>query len=129
MFKKWSFPKNLLTYIGENRFLLEIIVMGIVLLLVLIVLFQVTRLKRDIRRITRQVKKYLDVVLAEDTEEEEEEVTKEETSREMADIQEIHTYHKRKEQAPPKKSLTRAEEELKNQRDAQLLMDVISDVF
>lgn len=131
MFQKEIIPEKVLTYIGENHILLEIIVAGVLLLILLSVLFQLSRMKREVRKICRQVRRYLDVVMSEDTgrdtEEEEEEIEEDVPEAEL-DLQQIHTYQRRRDLKPVKKS-QRTEEERQSQKDAELLMEVISDVF
>ena len=131
MFQKEIIPEKVLTYIGENHVLLEMIVVGVLLLILLSALFQLSRMKREIRKICRQVRKYLDVVMSEDTEaeaEEEEEEAEEEMPEPEIEMQPIHTYQSRREFEPVKKS-QKSEEEKQSQKDAELLMEVISDVF
>lgn len=131
MFQKEIIPEKVLTYIGENHILLEIIAAGILLLILLSVLFQLSRMKREIRKICRQVRKYLDVVMSGDAEsetEEEEEDAEEEMPEPEMDLQQIHTYQRRRELDSVKKS-QKPEEEKQSQKDAELLMEVISDVF
>ena len=121
------------TYIGENHILLEIITVGILFLLILAALIQLSRMKKEVSRICKQVRKYLDVVLADNTEEEEEEAEEEyieeAVPEEKAQIKEIRTYQRKKEQSEPEKVQRKAEDARQSQRDAELLMDVISDVF
>ena len=128
MFQKEIIPEKVLTYIGENHVLLEMIVVGVLLLILLSALFQLSRMKREIRKICRQVRKYLDVVMSEDTEAEEEEEAEEEMPEPEIEMQPIHTYQRRREFEPVKKS-QKSEEEKQSQKDAELLMEVISDVF
>ncbi len=93
MFQKEIIPEKVLTYIGENHVLLEMIVVGVLLLILLSALFQLSRMKREIRKICRQVRKYLDVVMSEDTEaeaEEEEEEAEEEMPEPEIEMQQIH---------------------------------------
>lgn len=131
MFQKEIIPEKVLTYIGENHILLEIIVAGVLLLILLSALFQLSRMKREVRKICRQVRRYLDVVMSEDTgrdtEEEEEEIEEDVPEAEL-DLQQIHAYQRRRDLEPVKKS-QRTEEERQSQKDAELLMEVISDVF
>ncbi|MDE6903794.1 MAG: hypothetical protein K2P76_02415 [Lachnospiraceae bacterium] len=131
MFQKEIIPEKVLTYIGENHILLEILVAGVLLLILLSALFQLSRMKREVRKICRQVRRYLDVVMSEDTgrdtEEEEEEIEEDVPEAEL-DLQQIHTYQRRRDLEPVKKS-QRTEEERQSQKDAELLMEVISDVF
>jgi len=135
MFQKEIIPEKVTTYIGENHILLEIITVGILLLLILAALIQLSRIKKEVSRICKQVRKYLDVVLADNTEEEEEEAGAEEeyieetVPEEKAQIKEIRTYQRKKEQSEPEKVQRKAEDSRQAQRDAELLMDVISDVF
>lgn len=131
MFQKEIIPEKVTTYIGENHILLEIITVGILFLLVLAALIQLSRMRKEVGRICKQVRKYLEVVLAENTEEEEteEEYIEENLPEEKAKIKEIRTYQRKKEQAEEDMEQKNKEEEQQKQRDAQLLMDVISDVF
>ena len=73
MFQKEIIPQKVLTYIGENHILLEMIVVGILLLLIVSVYFKVSRMRKEVRGICKQVRRYLDVVLAEESESETEE--------------------------------------------------------
>ncbi len=133
MFQKEIIPEKVTTYIGENHILLEIITVGILFLLILAALIQLSRMKKEVSRICKQVRKYLDVVLADNTEEEEEEAEEEyieeAVPEEKAQIKEIRTYQRKKEQSEPEKVQRKAEDARQSQRDAELLMDVISDVF
>lgn len=127
MFQKEIIPQKVLTYIGENHILLEMIVVGILLLLIVSVYFKVSRMRKEVRGICKQVRRYLDVVLAEESESEtEEEELEEEMPEEEVDLQQIHTYQKRNE---TEKQNQRMEDARQSQRDAELLMEVIQDVF
>lgn len=127
MFQKEIIPQKVLTYIGENHILLEMIVVGILLLLIVSVYFKVSRMRKEVRGICKQVRRYLDVVLAEESESEtEEEELEEEMPEEEVDLQQIHTYQKRNE---TERQNQRMEDARQSQRDAELLMEVIQDVF
>ena len=127
MFQKEIIPEKMLTYIGENHILLEMIVVGVLLLFMVSVFLKVSRMKKDVRAICTQVRRYLDVVLSEDAESETlEEEAEEEMSEEEVDLEQIHTYQKKKE---TEASSQRMKEERQSQRDAELLMEVIQDVF
>lgn len=131
MFQKEIIPEKVLTYIGENHVLLEMIAAGVLLLILLSVLFQLSRMKREIRKICRQVRRYLEVVMSEDTEretEEEEEETGEDMPEPEEDLQQIHAYQRKRETEPVQKG-QKTQEERQSQKDAELLMEVISDVF
>lgn len=127
MFQKEIIPEKMLTYIGENHIMLEMIVVGVLLLFMVSVLWKVTRMKKDVRAICAQVRRYLDVVMSEDVEDEIlEEESEEELPKEDVDLEMIHAYQKKKE---TETSRQRAQEEKQSQRDAELLMEVIQDVF
>lgn len=127
MFQKEIIPEKMLTYIGENHIMLEMIVVGVLLLFMVSVLWKVTRMKKDVRAICAQVRRYLDVVMSEDVEDEIlEEESEEEIPEEDVDLEMIHAYQKKKE---TEMSRQRAKEERQSQRDAELLMEVIQDVF
>ena len=127
MFQKEIIPEKMLTYIGENHIMLEMIVVGVLLLFMVSVLWKVTRMKKDVRAICAQVRRYLDVVMSEDVEDEIlEEEAEEELPKEDVDLEMIHAYQKKKE---TETSRQRAQEEKQSQRDAELLMEVIQDVF
>lgn len=127
MFQKEIIPEKMLTYIGENHIMLEMIVVGVLLLFMVSVLWKVTRMKKDVRAICAQVRRYLDVVMSEDVEDEIlEEESEEELPEEDVDLEMIHAYQKKKE---TEMSRQRAKEEKQSQRDAELLMEVIQDVF
>lgn len=127
MFQKEIIPEKMLTYIGENHIMLEMIVVGVLLLFMVSVLWKVTRMKKDVRAICAQVRRYLDVVMSEDVEDEIlEEESEEEIPEEDVDLEMIHAYQKKKE---TETSRQRAKEEKQSQRDAELLMEVIQDVF
>lgn len=127
MFQKEIIPEKMLTYIGENHIMLEMIVVGVLLLFMVSVLWKVTRMKKDVRAICAQVRRYLDVVMSEDVEDEIlEEESEEEIPGEDVDLEMIHAYQKKKE---TEMSRQRAKEERQSQRDAELLMEVIQDVF
>lgn len=127
MFQKEIIPEKMLTYIGENHIMLEMIVVGVLLLFMVSVSWKVTRMKKDVRAICAQVRRYLDVVMSEDVEDEIlEEESEEEIPEEDVDLEMIHAYQKKKE---TEMSRQRAKEERQSQRDAELLMEVIQDVF
>lgn len=127
MFQKEIIPEKMLTYIGENHIMLEMIVVGVLLLFMVSVLWKVTRMKKDVRAICAQVRRYLDVVMSEDVEDEIlEEESEEEIPEEDVDLEMIHAYQKKKE---TEMSRQRVKEERQSQRDAELLMEVIQDVF
>lgn len=127
MFQKDLIPQKAITYIGENHILLEMIVVSVLILFMAAVFLKLSHMKKEVRQICRQVKRYLDVVLSEETEEEE---SLEEVQPEEVDLQQIHTYQRKKE-SEPEQSNQRIQEERQNQsqRDAELLMEVIQDVF
>ncbi|MCM1257940.1 MAG: hypothetical protein NC307_08815 [Roseburia sp.] len=129
MFQKEIIPEKMLTYIGENHIMLEMIVVGVLLLLMVSVSLKVSRMRKDVRGICKQVRRYLDVVLSEDSENGIlEDETEEEMQPEAVDLQQIHTYQRKKEEEPPRQN-QRPGEDLQSQRDAELLMEVIQDVF
>lgn len=106
---------QIMIYIGENT---KMIVLGagtIVFLLLLVILFQVTRTRREVHKICKKIRKYFDVILAE-------EEPKEKSVQETAENTQIPVYKTSDE-------WEKQQAEQKNAQDAQLLMEVISEIF
>lgn len=102
-------------YIGKNMEVTAMAALGAVLFLLLLILFQVTRTRREVHKICKKIRKYFDVVFT-DTEPEEtviEEPVKEE---------EVPVYQTTEE-------WKKQNAEQKDADDVKLLMEVISEVF
>lgn len=102
-------------YVRENQFMMTWIVAGVFGLCLLWILFQVTLTRREVHKICKKVRKYFDVILTE------------EECRETVKLEEIEPESVK---APLYESeMDYKNEKLKKQRDAELLMEVISEVF
>lgn len=103
---------EILMYIRENQIMLMGIVVGSVILCLLFILFHVVRTHRELRNICKKIHRYFDVILSEEESED----------TQFMEADEIPV-------SEAKISTKNQEESLQKQRDAKLLMDVISDVF
>lgn len=107
---------QIMQYIGENTMLAAMAAGTVVLFLLLLLLFQVTRTKRELHKICKKVQNYFEVILAEDVTEQKEEIVQ---ANEMqmpfvpGAVQEEYT----------------KQEEQQGAEDIKLLMEVISEVF
>ena len=101
-------------YIRENQFMLMGITTGIIGVCLLWILIQVSLTRHEVHKICKKIRKYFEIVLKED-----EEIlhTEENTEKEeyAAPIYEAVSDYE--------------QEQKKKQRDAELLMEVISEVF
>ncbi len=107
--------EQIILYLRENIVAVAMWAGGIVLFIWLLILFQVTRTRREVHQICKKIRKYFEVILAEDTQEAppaEEAVAKEE-----------------QEQKAPEPDPALLQETLKDEADAKLLMEVISEMF
>lgn len=108
--------EQIILYIRENILTVAMAVSGVVLLLLLIILFQVGRMKREVHKICKKIRKYFEVVLAEDE-------PKEQTEQEeIAENVQVPVYQ-------TTEGLKKQQEEQKRAEDAKLLMDIIQEVF
>lgn len=108
------FQEQIMLYIRENA-VAAAMFLGIVVLL-LLVLIQVTRTRREVHNICGKIRKYFDVILSED----EKELPAEE-KEEYKDIQ-IPVYQTTGEEE-------RTQENSSDTEELRLLMEVISEVF
>ena len=63
--------EQVLLYIRENWMMIRMAAAGIGFLLLFVVWIQVTRTRREVHKICKKIRKYFEVILAEDTQEEE----------------------------------------------------------
>lgn len=101
-------------YIRGNAVVLSVSAGAAALLLLLLVLVQVTRTRREVHKICKKIRRYFDVVLSEEApeyERQEEPVTVQASEAGTDDDWEAR------------------QERQKAEKDAQLLMDVLSEVF
>ena len=101
-------------YIRENHQMMMMAFAGLVILCLLVILFQVSRTHRKVHKICKKIRKYFDVILTE------------ETGEKAADLT---TAMEKQPEYSSVESAQRQKESLQKQKDAKLLMDVISDVF
>ena len=86
--------EQMIQYLRENMVIVAMAAGGICLFIWLLVLIQVTRTRREVHKICEKIRRYFEVILADDT----------------------------KEEVP-------AGDAKKNEEDAKLLMEIISEVF
>ena len=110
--------EQILSYIRENAVMVAVVSGGIGLFLLLIMLVQVSGMRREIRKICKKIRQYFDVVLADTPIEEAQ--AKEDCPKE-AQVQ--------AEACQTAEDIERQNEERKKEEDMKLLMDVISEVF
>lgn len=123
------FQNQLYTYIRENEWMLAAVGAAVLLFLLLIILFQVSRTRREVHKICKKVRRYFEVILSESQEKEEpqsEAVPYEEEEQSHADIP---VYRMSDENVLRQESGKKEEKQLKEQRDAKLLMDIIQEIF
>lgn len=108
------FQEQIMLYIRENAVVAAALT-GIILLL-LMVFIQVTRTRQEVHKICQKVRRYFEVILAED--EEETPVVETESSEEI----QIPVYQTMEEGQEK-------EEDSKEREELKLLMEVISEVF
>lgn len=108
------FQEQIMLYIRENTVTAAVLT-GIAILL-LLVFIQVTRTRREVHKICGKIRKYFDVILAEDD-------NKSRTAEEkpFEDMQ-IPVYQTSEEEQE-------MQEDVKENEELRLLMDVISEVF
>ena len=99
---------QIMLYVRENTMVTAMAAGVSILFLLLLVLLQVTRTRREVHKICKRIRKYFDVVFTE-----EEPVA--EPVKETAQEVQIPVY--------------KTQEEQKKAEDARLLMEVISEVF
>lgn len=110
--------EQILSYIRENAVMVAVVSGGIGLFLLLIMLVQVSGMRREIRKICKKIRQYFDVVLADTPIEEAQ--AKEDCPKEA----QVQT-----EACQTAEEIERQNEERKKEEDMKLLMDVISEVF
>lgn len=108
-------PDQIMLYIRENIEMTAIAAGGAIALLLLFTLFQVTRTRREVHKICKKIRKYFDVVLSEEEKEPE-------AAEEIAEDEQIPVYQTSDE-------WQKQQTKQKNAEDAQLLMEVISEIF
>lgn len=101
-------------YIRENQMMVMAAVVGIMILFLCIILFQVARTHRKVHKICKKIRKYFDVILTEEPAS-----VSQAVCENPAENQELKYAE----------SIQSQKESLQKQKDAKLLMDVISDVF
>ena len=106
---------QIMLYVRENTMVTAMAAGVSILFLLLLVLLQVTRTRREVHKICKRIRKYFDVVF---TEEEPIAEPVKEAAREV----QIPVYKTQEE-------LQKEQEEQKKAEDARLLMEVISEVF
>lgn len=107
--------EQIILYIRENIMAVAIATAGLSLLIWLLILFQVTRTRREVHKICKKIRRYFDVILADETKE-----ASEETETAKEDGQAV------KASEEEEQLLRKAQ---KDEEDAKLLMEVISEVF
>ncbi len=112
----YMLQEQVLLYIRENWITIRMAAAGIGFLLLFVVWIQVTRTRREVHKICKKIRKYFEVILAEDTQEEET------VSKETAEEAPLPPVYKTSEEQ-------KQQEDRKKAEDAKLLMDVISEVF
>ncbi len=106
---------QIMLYVRENTMVTAMAAGVSILFLLLLVLLQVTRTRREVHKICKRIRKYFDVVFTE-----EEPIA--EPVKEAAQEVQIPVYKTQEE-------LQKEQEEQKKAEDARLLMEVISEVF
>ena len=106
---------QIMLYVRENTMVTAMAAGVSILFLLLLVLLQVTRTRREVHKICKRIRKYFDVVFTE-----EEPIA--EPVKEAAQEVQIPVYKTQEE-------LQKEQEEQKKAEDAKLLMEVISEVF
>ncbi len=106
--------EQIMLYIRENTVMIGIL--SSIVILLLLVMIQVTRTRREVHKICGKIRKYFDVILSED--EEEAPAAKEETQEEI----QIPVYQTAEEEQT-------GQEDSKENEELRLLMDIISEVF
>lgn len=106
---------QIMLYVRENTMITAMAAGVSILFLLLLVLLQVTRTRREVHKICKRIRKYFDVVFTE-----EEPIA--EPVKEAAQEVQIPVYKTQEE-------LQKEQEEQKKAEDARLLMEVISEVF
>lgn len=110
--------EQMILYIRENLLTIAMVSGGIVFMIWLIILFQVTRTRREVHKICKKIRRYFDVILAEEPAEAQpaqKEPSPENTQASVSLAKEEPS--------------TQAKVQEKNEEDAKLLMEVISEVF
>ena len=107
--------EQMIQYLRENMVTIGMAAGGICLLIWLLVLIQVTRTRREVHKICKKIRRYFEVILAEDTKEE---VPVQKESPEHTQLPACEAA----QEAP-------VQDTKKSEEDAKLLMEVISEVF
>lgn len=107
--------EQLILYLRENMEMIVIAAGGISLLIWLLIFIQVTRTRREVHNICKKILRYFDVILADDAKEEAP------PQKEAPENTKLAVYEAAKQPD--------AQEAKKNEEDAKLLMEVISEVF
>ena len=110
--------EQMILYIRENIMTIALTAGGIVLLIWLFILVQVTRTRREVHKVCKKIYRYFEVILADEAAEEAEASPVNEAVSADAQIPQ--------QQAPKETPQQRAH---KTEEDVKLLMDVISEVF
>lgn len=105
--------EDIILYIRENEIFVSMLVYGVIICILLAILFQIIRTRREVHKICKKVRKYFDVILCDEAEE----MPKEEASTENP----VLVYQKKEEYKKQK--------EQNQEEEARLLMDVIQEVF
>ncbi len=108
--------EQIILYIRENILTVAMVAGGLMLFLLLVTFFQVSRMRREVHKICKKIRKYFDVVLSEDEPSEQKEQAE---TVEHVQIPVYQTAEGRQKQ----------QEEQKRAEDARLLMDIIQEVF
>lgn len=117
------FQDQIISYIRENQTIAALVAAGILLLLLLFILFEVVRTRREVHKICKKIRRYFEVVLTDDVQEAVPETEEKEPAQEIPVYQTMDSYMQKREEQQ------RAEELLQKQKDAKLLMDIIQEVF
>ena len=106
--------EQMILYIRENMMTIALAAGGIVLLIWLFILIQVTRTRREVHRVCKKIYRYFEVILADD-------------AADDAPVNEAAAAEPQmlKQQTPEEAK----QQEHKAEEDVKLLMDVISEVF
>lgn len=107
--------EQMMLYLRENIVIVSAAAGGVALLIWVSILFQVTRTRREVHKICKKIRRYFDVIMADDTQE------AEPVQEEKAEDLQVPVYEVSKEAA--------AQNPGKSEEDVKLLMDVISEVF
>lgn len=118
------FWNQVILYMRENQITIELIAGAILLLLLLVILFQVSRTRREVHKICKKIRRYFDVILTEPAEKEPVGQAGHEVLEKEVPICRSTDSLEKSDKEP-----TGAERIRKEQNDAKLLMDIIQEVF